>query len=173
MKRKLIKQGVDTHTISLPIKWVRKCELKAGDDITIHEHEGNLVLSNQATSKAGSKININVHRGVEERGIGVLISNAYTAGFDKIIVEYEGNPKLIQSIADRFLLGFDVFQEGNTYSLESVTEPSYDNFENIIRKQFFILLEMTEGLGKKTLLPLVNKVKQYNNFLKRSIMKNK
>ena len=45
MRRKLIKQGIDTYTLSLPVKWIRKNNLKASEEVDIGEEGSNLMVT--------------------------------------------------------------------------------------------------------------------------------
>jgi len=44
MKRKIIKQGHNTLTITLPSEWVKKLNLNAGDEIEVYERDSGLVI---------------------------------------------------------------------------------------------------------------------------------
>ena len=46
MKRKVVKQGAATLTISLPSKWTKKFELKNGDEINLNEKGDALIVTN-------------------------------------------------------------------------------------------------------------------------------
>ncbi len=45
MKRKIIKQGHNTLTITLPSEWVKKLNLSAGNEIEIYENSGSLIIN--------------------------------------------------------------------------------------------------------------------------------
>lgn len=40
MKRKIIKQGHNTLTVTLPSEWTKKLQLGAGDEVDIIENSG-------------------------------------------------------------------------------------------------------------------------------------
>ena len=44
MKRKIIKQGHNTLTMTLPSDWVRKLNLEAGEEVDVCENNGSLVI---------------------------------------------------------------------------------------------------------------------------------
>ncbi len=43
MKRKIIKQGNDTLTITLPRMWCDKFGVKAGDEVNVEENDNSLI----------------------------------------------------------------------------------------------------------------------------------
>ena len=45
MKRKIIKQGHNTLTVTLPSEWVKKLNLNAGDEIDLVEDNSSLVIN--------------------------------------------------------------------------------------------------------------------------------
>ena len=45
MKRKIIKQGHNTLTVTLPSKWVKKLNLTADDEVDIIEKENSLLIN--------------------------------------------------------------------------------------------------------------------------------
>jgi len=59
MKRKLVKQGGTALTVSLPAKWAKKYDLKAGDEIDLVE-EGNKKL--EKTWQKISKLNTSLDK---------------------------------------------------------------------------------------------------------------
>ena len=51
MKRKLVKQGGTALTVSLPAKWARKYNLKAGDEVEGEEEDWTLIVSLKSFKK--------------------------------------------------------------------------------------------------------------------------
>ena len=47
MRRRIIKQGHNTLTVTLPSKWVQLFNLKQGDEIEINERENGLFLTTE------------------------------------------------------------------------------------------------------------------------------
>ena len=89
MRRKLIKQGVGGATIFLPIGWVRKNNLKAGEEVDVEEKEGNLVIS-------GGKIDTLRALEIDITDLNVstirqVIVTAYTGGYAELTVLFKNN----------------------------------------------------------------------------------
>jgi phosphate uptake regulator len=51
MKRKVIKQGHNTLTITLPNKWASRFNLAAGDEIDLNEKDNGLFISTEKHSE--------------------------------------------------------------------------------------------------------------------------
>jgi len=51
MKRKIIKQGHNTLTMTLPSEWVKKLNLKAGDEIDLNEKGGSLMVNGKQNNE--------------------------------------------------------------------------------------------------------------------------
>ena len=45
MKRKIIKQGHNTLTITLPNKWAKELNLLAGDEVDVLESNGSIIVN--------------------------------------------------------------------------------------------------------------------------------
>ena len=58
MKRKIIKQGSGTLTISLPTNWAKLFKLKSGDEIDVTQEGKMLVVSTKERFKAKKLCNI-------------------------------------------------------------------------------------------------------------------
>ena len=65
--RKLVKSGVASHTISLPIEWLNKHELKKGDLVHLKEDGHNLIITKEHKEEKQKK-----------REITILIDNKET-----------------------------------------------------------------------------------------------
>ena len=171
MQRKLIKQGGSGLTLYLPKKWVDKHHLNTGDLVDIEESEDKLVIAAQIGKCVPRLIELEIPQ-KRESVVRTILVNAYRAGYDKFIVTYKGNPQELNSIVADNLIGFEVFKKKEaTFSLESVAEPSYGSWENIIEKQFYIIGEIFSLLAREDCSGLGLKVQRYDNFLKRCISK--
>ncbi len=168
MQRKIIQQSATSMGISLPSKWCRKWGLKKGDILEIDDSEAILAVSPAATP-VSREITLTI-ADTAESGIRTLVINAYRAGYDKIILSYAGDKAMLSHIVDRYMLGFELFTDRNTYIIESVAEPSKDDFEKIALKQIQILMEMVRNLSSD-ITENFYRLRNYDNFLKRIITK--
>ncbi len=167
MKRKLIKQGGSGLTFYIPKKWADEHKLEGGDEIDVQKVGDNLLVSPTERKAIPKEITLKVTKS-HELEARALILNAYRAGYDKITIE-GSNAKELQKICDT-LIGFEMFKYKN-YVLESVSEPSYENFENIVHKQFFMILEILKNIEDLEVKDNIAQVQRYEYFLKRALMK--
>ena len=57
MKRRIIKQGNNSYTLTLPISWIKENHLRGGDEIEIDEEDSKLIIS---LSKDQRKVEISL-----------------------------------------------------------------------------------------------------------------
>ena len=92
MRRKLIKQGNDALTITIPAKWLKNKSLKSGDEVEINEQEQDLLIS--GTGEAELKTKQIFLETVSANHLRSLISSAYKAGYDQINIKSKEQLKL-------------------------------------------------------------------------------
>lgn len=171
MRRKVIKQGGHSLSIHLPKKWAGRQGLRPGAEVDVVEEDDALTICVPRQKGARRKIEIVLEDG-DDAVVRPQIENAYRSGYDIILACYGGPEKIIRGIVADYLIGFDVLADAkNKYSLESVAEPGYENFEPLIKRQFLILGQMIEGIDEQPLEDLARSIKKYDNFLKRCIAK--
>jgi len=171
MKRKIIKQGHNTLTITLPSEWVKKLNLNPGDEIDLQEKESSLILNGHERLKEKTAI-IDI-TGFTLPLLWRYFQGAYRAGCDEIKVIFDPNKReyedayhyyttqfdysklgekvpskpaiaMIQSVVDRFI-GMGVIETGKNYCIiKEMGEPSIKEFENSLRRIFLVILQMFE-----------------------------
>ena len=174
MKRKIIKQGHNTLTITLPSDWVKKLNLNAGDEVDVIERDSSLMINGHERNKEKATI-------IDITGFTIpllwrFFQSAYRAGCDEIKVtfdpakkEYEDAyhyyttqfdysklgekipPKpaltMIQSVVDRFI-GMGVIETGKDYCIiKEMGESTHKEFENSLRRIFLVILQMFERVN--------------------------
>ncbi len=171
MKRKIIKQGHNTLTITLPSEWTKKLNLKPGDEVELNEKNDNLTISGKGkTESKTATIDItdfNTHL------LWVFIQSAYRSGCSEIKINFDQNKKdypdpyhfytsnfdytkfgekippkpalaMIQSIVDRFI-GMGIIQSGKGYCIiREMGEPTLKEFDNSLRRIFLVILQLFE-----------------------------
>lgn len=165
--------------ISLPSKWIKFNNLKKGSEIDLEEQENNIIISN-STLPEKSETNIILTESTES-SIRNLIGNAYRTGYNKIKVNFENESqfKILKEIIKTRLLGFDIIKKETGYCIvENISEPSTDQFDNILRKFFANISELIE-ITKKRLdnskedydyKELEETIQKYDNFCRRVII---
>jgi phosphate uptake regulator len=180
MKRKLILQGNNSYTVTLPIKWVKEYNLAPGAEIDVDVDDNRVIVQAEMQYKKSS-ITLDM-KGETESYLRTVISNAYRIGYDIIEVKFENNSQLkhIRATVKNNLLGFDLLNEvKNTCMIENIAEPSGDQFNAIFDKMFIMvshLFSETEKAFKKQsdyehIQEITNKLTEYDNFCRRAISK--
>jgi phosphate uptake regulator len=157
MKRKIIKQGHNTLTITLPAKWISEKNVKAGDEIDIVEKDGLLIIDKEA-SPTEKKISLDIS-GLDRCSILYTIRNCYRLGFDEINLYYSNKTAIyyrknievyvIDAIKYELsnLIGLEIIgNKSNSVILKDISNPKVDDFHNILRRIFLIMNEAGDEL---------------------------
>lgn len=173
MKRKIIKQGHSTLTITLPTEWIKKLNLKAGDEIDVVEKDSSLLINGQEK--------------IKEKSTTIDITNftipllwrffqaAYRSGNDEIKIMFDSNKKeyedayhfyttqfdysklgervpsrpaiaMIQGVVDRFI-GMGIIETGKDYCVvREMGEPTIKEFDNSLRRIFLVIQQMFDRI---------------------------
>jgi phosphate uptake regulator len=179
-KRKLVKQGRFTMMISLPSKWIKENSLEKGDEINLVEKGNSLIIGlEEEKEKKTTQINFS---SLTESSIRTLITNAYRRGTDKITVNFNDEKQFIilQEVINSRLIGFEIIKkQGNSCIVENITEPSSDQFDNLLKKMFMNIGDLfditkTRFEGKKPeedYNQVEQRIQKYDNFCRRVISK--
>lgn len=143
MKRKIVKQGAATMTVSLPTLWIKKFNLRQGDDIDVQEVGKSLVITTESQLRTeAATIDIT---GKNRGYIFRKILGLYCAGTDKITIKHQKQLELIQEITNR-LIGFGVVkQEKNVCIIQDLSGITDIDFSVIYRRCFRLLIEQFES----------------------------
>ena len=169
MKRKIIKQGHNTLTLTLPTEWSKKLNLNAGDEVDVLEDGGSLIVNGKQHNKFKSTtIDIT---GLRVPMLWRFFQSAYREGYDEIKLVYD-SPKndfegaynyyasqfeykrlgdkpnkktpleMIQELVNRFV-GMEIIDTtNNSCTIREMGEPSAKEFDNSLRRIFLLLLEL-------------------------------
>jgi len=174
MKRRIIKQGHNTLTITLPAEWVKKLNVQAGDEVDLQEQGNKIIINGQGHSKEKKAIidisNFNIPL------LWRFIQGAYRAGNDEIKLTFDNTKKdcedayhfytsqfdysklgekippkpplaMIQSIVDRFI-GMGIIETGKGYCvIKEMGEATVKEFDNSLRRIFLVMLQMFERVN--------------------------
>ena len=184
MERKLVIQGAGAYTLSLPVQWIRKQQLKEGDIVHLEEQEGKILISGVGKSQ-NKEIEIQINEDKEKR-IRIQIQGLYRLGYDTIHILYKTKKQkeIIERICSQYLLGFEITREDNKKNycmIENVTEPSAEKQEVLLRRMFRILIQSMQIMQEEIQENRITKIKeieqwtekldQYDNFCRRNISK--
>jgi phosphate uptake regulator len=145
MKRKIVKQGQATMTISLPASWIKKFSLKEGDELDIEE-SGNRIEITTAKVTGGRKAELDASK------LGIFtkndLSHLYILGYDEIIINFK-DEGVLKQIKERIpdCIGYEIIdQSEKQITIKSISSALEGEFDNILRKVFLILKEMSENI---------------------------
>jgi len=164
MRRRIVKQGHNTLTMSLPRKWCDRNKLEEGEEIDVIEKGEHLLLS-KGISKGTGKVTVDIS-GLDRSTIMMLILSLYQYGYDTIAIttkntkaKYHLQNKEVSvaaTINDTIsrLIGAEIINSSkNSFTIEVVTEDSREKFDTILRRIFRLLIEMfdafIEGIRKR------------------------
>ena len=164
MIRKVIKQGHNTLTVTLPSKWVKRFNLTAGREINLIERENGLFISSEKLDSQG-KIEIDI-QGLSTHLIWNHLTTAYRAGYDTIVVKFEPDAEydspykyfahyipdpnfdskkkltpheFLQQMASRFV-GFEIIDYGKDFcTLQEIGQSTSKEFDSSLRRIFLFL----------------------------------
>jgi len=145
MRRKVIKQGNNTLTITLPRKWTEKFDIKAGDEIDLDERSHSLVIHgvNQELSK---NIVVEVPKGI--RFSRRFIFMPYCNGYDEIkVVFYDKDimHKINQHIF--YMMGFEIVAQGEHYCvLKNIAKGIEGEFDSLFNRMMHLCGDMVESI---------------------------
>jgi len=173
MKRKIIKQGHNTLTLTLPSEWTKKTGLNAGDEIDLIEKESSLIIN--AEKKKGEKSCV---IDIKDFTIPLLwryFQGAYRAGTNEIRIVFDPSkrsyddayhyyttqfeyadlgekipPKpalaMIQGVVDRFI-GMGIIETGKDYCLiREMGESTMKEFDSSFKRIFLVILQMFDRI---------------------------
>jgi phosphate uptake regulator len=152
MERKLVKQGRDALTVTLPAKWIQKRNLKAGDSVYIDFNGKDLSVKSKEASPS-MEVTVDV-TGEERSMIWHTIIAKYIAGYDRIIILHS-NPSLTQHFT-HYLLGMIIEDHSiNKTVLKTIISSPESDIDVIIRRVVHMFLHQAElyeeyTLGKAT-----------------------
>jgi phosphate uptake regulator len=153
MRRKIVKQGASTLTLSLPTKWVKRYGLKPGDDIEVSEGDEGLVLSPVGTHmELKGELDIT---GLGKSMIWRYMNTFYVNGFDEIAVTGCDKERfaIIKEIPGT-LIGFSLVEQRETACIiKCISETKPEQFDDMIKRIFFSL----NAISKETLEAIVKK----------------
>lgn len=172
IKRKIIKQGHNTLTITLPREWSSKYQLKAGDEVDINE-QGNILTLSSHQGISLPEITVDV-RGLTPVTIWRYVSSAYRAGYNQFRILFDnikekerysafsyntlnflypmggsnemvlGPIEVIQAMINR-CIGVEIIdQKENWCIVRELGETTYKEFDNALRRIFLLLLSLSE-----------------------------
>ncbi|MFH1399378.1 MAG: hypothetical protein ABIG95_04680 [Candidatus Woesearchaeota archaeon] len=144
MRRKLVKQGKNALTLTLPSAWTKSNNLKAGDEINLLEHENALTVSSEK-GLAAEEITFDLS-GLVPRLADRFITKAYQKGYDKITIKFD-NPELMLAVKQKMpeLMGYEILNiDKDSMEIQVISQNLELDPEVLLRRAFLILMDMAK-----------------------------
>lgn len=146
MKRKIIQLAGKTSVVSLPIKWVKRFNIKKSDEVDVEERGNELVV--KAFSHPASKsISLDVDS-FSERTLRYCLSSLHKVGYDEIAL-YFSKPhfnSVVNDMVSNLLLGFVVSEQTKKkLVIKSVANEERDAFSPALRRCFLVTLSLADS----------------------------
>jgi phosphate uptake regulator len=143
MKRKIVQHGSSSLTVTLPYSWVKKYDLKKGDELSCEINGSKIEFS------TGSDVQIN-RKEVDVTEFGLFTRNnlthLYEVGYDEVVIRLHGERSLGE-IKKRIgeLIGFEIIDiDEKKIMVKSIAHTMEQDFDIMLRKSFLIIKQMGE-----------------------------
>jgi len=144
MKRKVVQHGPSTLIISLPSNWIKKNDVKKGDELEVKE-EGKTIIVSTGDILHESSITKDVSS-FDPLLVNTFLVRAYQKGYDTINLIHN-NLEVLKTIQAKTLelIGYEIIEQNNKYCLiQSISSHIELDFDNSLRKAFIITKQMLE-----------------------------
>ena len=161
MKRKVIQIADSTQLISIPRQWGKKYNIMKGDELEIIEKDNMLEVWTKQQDVI-SEITLDVS-GLDRTSLFYVLRGAYRHGYDIIKVKFDnkvtehyrtGEKILVTTLLHEELrrwVGMQIIEQKDNYFVyKSISKASFDEFENMFRRTFLLLLDACDGFVKAT-----------------------
>ena len=181
IKRRVVLHGPSTLTISLPMSWVKKFNIKKGDELNLKEFGNELRINVDQEFNLGKK-QIDI-KDLKRLGKSYVTSSC-RQGYEEININYD-DPKYIRTIQDilsKEITGFEIIkQNSNSCVIKDLTGHNKDEFNNALRRIWLLLLDLSrESLnaikkddyaGLKNIQLIDYSINKFSNYCLRLLIK--
>jgi phosphate uptake regulator len=151
--RKVYVSGGSTYVISLPKKWVKKANLKAGDSLVVTEQDGSLLIETSIAEKESRMKEIKISQVTSSEALERMIIAFYLVGYDTIKIRLDRKDHLpyresIRRVLD-YLIGIEIVEDTNdSMALEIMVDYRRMSTMQILQRMYAINRSMLLDLGK-------------------------
>lgn len=148
--RKLQLIGGSSYMVSLPKDWVKRNNLRQGDEIVLDIENSVIMLYPRGFKEdiRVSKVEISDLRRYDEKFLRRFIYALYIQGLDEIrIVDKNLNPRLISKISEivKSLIGMEIIDASDKVVLKCLTVTDFDVY-GVVKRMTQIVVTMMETL---------------------------
>ena len=181
MKRKVIKQGHNTLTMTLPRKWVEKHNVKPGDELEADDAGKDLVIRS-GENKTDRSVTLKLESN-NELYIKEVLRNIYLKGYDEVHVKIFDKNSInhLNKIVDEFLGYHIVEQSKETCLIKNLSQVISEEFPILLRKVFLLNKNMftlmlddfkANKISNQEQIKAISKnVQRFSNYCRRTLAK--
>lgn len=144
MKRKLIQMAGKTIVVSLPSGWVKRYNLKKGEEIDLTEEGDTVLIKTVKGIKPEGRPKIDIS------GTGALslriLAGLYKSGYDEFELVFD-DPKILKKVEKdlkEFLIGLEIVSQSKQGCIIKILAQEMDTeFDNVLRKIFLSLISFS------------------------------
>jgi phosphate uptake regulator len=144
MKRKVIKQGNNTLTLTLPRTWCETLNIKAGDELDVDAQPAKLVVQANANPEH-REAEIEIPKGT--KGHRRFIVGPYTKGYDVIRIKFhdaDALPRILEGAS--LLIGFEITKQSeNLCVLTNIAKGLDTEFESMKSRLMSVAIDMLDS----------------------------
>ena len=161
MKRKIIKQGHSTLTVTIPNEWAKELSIKAGDEVDLSRYNGSIVINGHKNSDP-KKTTINI-AGFRVPMIWRLFQSAYREGYEEIKVVYDDKQKVMEGAYNYYTTQFEFSKMGE----KIIKKPAIEMIQELVNR--FIGVAIIDSRENHCIVREMGELtaKEFDNSLKR------
>ncbi len=142
MKRKIIRQGNGSFTITLPVQWIRKNRVADDSYVSVQEKNNEISISLDPGQSVPGKVSIHLSTS-HPNFVRTAVSGLYRRGYDIIEVRYDKISKRLFYEICSSLYGFEIIEDDkNTITFQNVSNEPDLNISSILHRMFISIEEM-------------------------------
>lgn len=146
MRRKLVKQGRNAMTVTLPAEWIKENRLDGGDEVDLEIIDNMIEIFPAKKKKTSEKIELELKNYERAKAFHSVFAR-YIEGYDRIIINHN-NQKLMQNIGN-VLYGMAIEENTGTRTvLQNIIAVPEENIDVLIRRSSNLLVEHSRFLLK-------------------------
>lgn len=151
--RKVYVSGGSTYVISLPKKWVKKTNLKAGDSLVVTEQGSSLLFETSVIEKESRVKEIKISQVPTSEALARIIIANYLVGYDTLKIKLDRKDNLlyretVRNILD-YLIGIEIVEDtDDSIILEIMVDYKRMMTMQLLQRMFAINRSMLLDLGK-------------------------
>jgi hypothetical protein len=184
MRRKISPHGPSSLTISLPAHWVKRHNLKKGEELDVNEEDNHLIIRPICMSNLPKKTEVSFV-GLDPETWKDMILTLHKKGYDeaKITVNGQSTIKELHAFLNSMQLGFEIIkQEPGSVFVKNISNPETEEFDTLFRRLFWIAIEYTNRIESTlhnredithSILLHENSISRISNYCRRIVVKEK